>query len=339
MKILVVGTGSIGTRHRLNLERLGVDVVSYSYRAAAAGSVSGQDYGMRMVDNLHAALRMDFDAVVIANQTARHMDVALEAAAHGRHLFIEKPLAVSNDGVGELLALVHQQALVVEAGYMLRFHPNLLFIKQLLDGEALGEIMHLRASVGQWLPDWRPGTDYRRGYSAFRKNGGGVIFDLVHELDLVQWLVGRVVEVGAMTRMVDCLDIETEAIAHINMRTSSGVLAQVSLDYVRPGYGRSLEIVGRKGVLHWDYLSGTVSLFEPDGSLRELHRVPSGFERNTLFLSHMEHFIQRICNPLVLPASSLDDSIAVMRTALACHRAAIERRCIRPEEIDAYCET
>lgn len=338
MKILVVGGGSIGTRHRLNLELLGVDVQTYSYRAAAAGIGAGNDTRMKMVYDLHEALRMDFDAIVIANQTARHIDVALEAAANGRHLFIEKPLAVSTDGVGELFSLVRQQDLVVEAGYMLRFHPNLRRIRQLLDEELIGEIMHLRASVGQWLPDWRPGTDYRFGYSAFRNSGGGVIFDLVHELDLVQWLAGPVGEVGVMTRMVDCLEIETEAIAHINLRMRSGILAQVSLDYVRPGYGRTLEIVGRKGVLYWDYPTGTVSLFLPDGTFKVLHKVATGFERNTMFIDHMAHFIERLQNPGIPAASSLGDSIAVMRTALACHRSAIEHRCIRPEEVDAFCE-
>lgn len=334
MKVLVVGNGSIGKRHIANLERLEVSVAAFSYRASELGGGLPYD-GLELVPDLHEALQMDFDAVVIANKTARHMDVALEAASNGRHLFIEKPLSVSITGADELVKLVVEQKLVVEAGYMLRFHPNLRWIKQFISEGRLGEIMHLRASVGQWLPDWRPDSDYRSSYSAFRRDGGGVIFDLVHELDLVQWLVGNVVDVSAMIRHVGCLDIETESIAHVNMRTQSGILAQVSLDYVRPGYGRTLEIVGREGVLDWDYTQGEVTLSLADGSAGVVHRIPPGFERNSMFLEHMAHFLNRLRDPQIQAASSLDDGIAVMRTALASHRSAVERRCIRPEEIDA----
>ena len=261
MKVLVVGTGSIGKRHISNLLDLGAKVSAYSYRAAEGAST---DSGSGLVEDLPNALRGNYDAVVVANSTNQHMDVALEAAREKKGLFIEKPLSVSLAGVAELQRLVEVNGLIVESGFMLRLHPNLIWIKQYLAEGALGEVMHMRASVGQWLPDWRPGTDYRKGYGAFRKTGGGVIFDLIHELDLVNWLVGTVVDVTAMTRRVACLGIETEAIAQIGLRTESGALAQVHLDYVRPGYGRELEIVGKLGVLSWNYTTGTVSLSRGD---------------------------------------------------------------------------
>lgn len=338
MKVLVVGTGSIGRRHISNLIHLGAEVAAFSYRAADSGSFSSQ-IGVPLVENLHDALQDDdLDAVVVANRTDLHMDVALEAARCKKALFIEKPLSVSFSGCGEIQALTEEHALVVEAGFMLRFHPNLVWIKRYLASNSLGEMMHMRASVGQWLPDWRPETDHRTGYSAFRKTGGGVIFDLIHELDLVHWLAGTVVDVTAMTRYVECLGIETEAVAQIGLRLESGTLAQVHLDYVRPGYGRSLDIVGTLGVLSWDYTTGTVSLLRIDGSTEIVHRVPSEFDRNTMFLEHMGHFLRRLSAPELKPASSLEDGIHAMQIALACHRSANERCCIRPDEIDFYFE-
>lgn len=333
--MLVVGTGSIGNRHISNLVRLGADVFAYSYRAAErSSSVSHPE--VRLVKDLKDALQADFDAVVIANRTDLHMDIALEAARAGKNLFIEKPLSVSLAGAEDLLMLVEEHKLIVEAGFMLRCHPNLLWIKQCLAKNALGDLMYLRASVGQWLPDWRPGTDHRRGYGAFRKTGGGVIFDLIHELDLAYWLGGKVVDVNAMTRYVQSLEIETEAIAQISLRLDSGALAQVHVDYVRPGYGRDLEIVGTKGVLYWNYLGGTVSLAKSDGSMDIAHCVPPKFERNNMFENHMSHFLRRLSSPELGPTSPLGDSINVMRIALACHRSAEERRCVRPNEIDRH---
>ncbi len=331
MKVLVVGTGSIGRRHIGNLLELGVQVQAFSHR----GVSQALDARVGRVTDLDAALQGDIDAVVVANRTDQHMDVALKAARSGKHLFLEKPLAASLTGVDELQALVRQQSLVVEAGFMLRAHPNLLFIKDQLSQGLLGEVWHMRAAVGQWLPDWRPGTDHRQGYGAFRALGGGVTFDLIHELDLVQWLLGPVQDVTAMMRSADVLEIETEAVAQIGLQTAAGALAQVHLDYLRPGYGREMEIVGRLGVLHWDYVGGIVSLETAGAPPRELHRVPAGFVRNHLFMDHMRHFLQRMASPSTDPLSPLPDAVAALRVALAAHRSAGQRHHVRPSDLRA----
>lgn len=331
MKVLVVGTGSIGRRHIGNLLELGVEVQAFSHRGAS----QALDALVSRVADLDAALQGDIDAVVVANRTDQHMDVALKAARSGKHLFLEKPLAASLTGVDELQSLVRQHSLVVEAGFMLRAHPNLLFIKNQLSQGVLGEIWHMRAAVGQWLPDWRPGTDHRQGYGAFRALGGGVTFDLIHELDLVQWLLGPVQDVTAMMRTADVLEIETEAVAQIGLQTADGALAQVHLDYLRPGYGREMEIVGRLGVLHWDYVGGVVSLESAGAPPRELHRVPDGFVRNHLFLDHMRHFLQRLASPSTDALSPLPDAVAALRLALAAHRSADQRHHVRPSDLRA----
>jgi predicted dehydrogenase len=328
MKILVVGTGSIGRRHIANLLRLGVDVAAFSYRTSEGGAASDLQ-GIRLMEDLHDALQEDFAGVVVANKTSLHVAVALQAARCGKGLFIEKPLSNSLEGLGELGEVAEQNGLVVEAGFMLRFHPNLIWIRQQLLSGAFGDLMHIRASVGQWLPDWRPSVDHRNGYSASREAGGGVIFDLCHELDVVHWLAGRAVEVVAMARHVSCLDIETEAIAQIGLRLESGALAQIHLDYVRPGYGRELEIVCRRGVLLWDYVAGTVTLTGSGGCKEVVHTVPKGFERNAMFLWHMEHFLRRLSGEEQASASSLEDAVLATQLALACHESARERRFVQ----------
>ncbi len=329
MKVLVVGTGSIGKRHIGNLLELGAEVQAFSYRPDA----QALDPRVKRVPDLAAALASDIQAVVVANRTDQHMAVALQAAQAGKHLFLEKPLAASMAGVNQLLATVQQQSLVVEAGFMLHSHPNLQWIREQLAGGLLGEIWHMRAAVGQWLPDWRPGTDHRQGYGAFKALGGGVTFDLIHELDLVQWLLGPVADVTAMMRQAAALEIETEAVAQIGLQLASGALAQVHLDYLRPGYGREMEIVGRQGVLRWDYVRGLVTLEAAGQPAREVHRVPEGFVRNHLFLTHMRHFLQRLQSPTLPASSPLDEAVAVLQVALAAHRSAEHRQHVRPSDL------
>lgn len=340
--VLVVGTGSIGRRHIANLLALGAHVLAYSYRAAApagsafaaapAGSALAAaplPEGAEQVTDLAAALQR-VDAVVVANRTDQHIPVALQAARAGRALFVEKPLSADLHGVQQLLDEVSGRALIVEAGYMLRLHHNLQWLRAALAEGLIGEVFCARAAVGQWLPDWRPGTDHRQGYGARRATGGGVIFDLVHELDLIHWLLGPVHDVSAMTRTVPALEIETEAVAQIGLRLASGVIAQVHLDYVRPGYGRHFELVGRQGVLAWDYTAGTVSLERPGAPAQTVHRVPEGFQRNDMFRGHMAHFLARVQGQDLQAASPLSDGVAVLRMALAAHLSSRERRAVDP---------
>jgi len=329
MKLLVVGTGSIGKRHIKNLLDLGADVLSFSYLSNS----QNLDSRVTRVSRLDVFLESDIDAVVIANRTDQHIDVALQAARAGKHMFIEKPLAASMEGVNELVSTVQQNGLVVEAGFMLHSHPNLLWIREQLAQGLLGEIWHMRAAVGQWLPDWRPGTDHRQGYGAFKALGGGVTFDLIHELDLVQWLLGPVADVTAMMRQAAELEIETEAVAQIVLQLAGGALAQVHLDYLRPGYGREMEIVGRQGVLRWDYVQGVVTLEEAGQVPRVVHRVPVGFVRNQLFLDHMRYFLKRLRSPTLPASSPLEEAAAVLRVALAAHRSAQQRKHVWPLDL------
>ncbi len=327
--VLVVGTGSIGMRHLRNLVTLGAHVQAFRYRPGGDALPDG----VRQVDDLATALAGPCDAVVVANRTDLHLAVAQQAADAGKALFIEKPLAAALNGVDQLQRTVAGRGLVVEAGFMLRCHPNLQWVRAHLAAGNLGAVHHVRAAVGQYLPDWRPGTDHRNCYSAQPEWGGGVVFDLIHELDLVAWLCGAVEDVTAMTRHVPALDIRTEAIAQIGLRLAGGVLAQVHLDYVRPGYGRALEIVGERGVLSWDYLAGTVHLSTGDGRQRLVHSVPDGFARNTLFLDHMAHFLARLNDVALAPISSLEDAVSALRVALACHRSATDGRHVRPADL------
>lgn len=333
-RVLVVGTGSIGKRHIRNLLGLGAEVAAFRYRPAAGASTDPLPPGVSLVEKLDQALVGPWGAVVIANSTDQHIPVALSAARNGKNLFIEKPLSDSLRGVNELLSLSEERHLVVEAGFMLRFHPNLLWMRDYLQSGELGTLYYARALVGQYLPDWRPGTDYRQSYSAHRGQGGGVILDLIHELDLIAWLLGDVVDVAATTNRIPHLQIETEALAQISLRLSSGLLAQVHLDYLRPNYARTLEIAGSHGVIVWDYPTGTITLTGRDGIPRIVHRTPQEFERNDLFLAHMRHFLARLVDRNVEPGSPLPDAVATLQVALACHKSAGERRFVRPDEID-----
>jgi predicted dehydrogenase len=330
-RVLVVGAGSIGSRHIRNLLALGADVSVYRYRQTENVRLQELGKGLRVFSSLEEALASDVEAVVIANRTDQHVPVALTAAERGLHLFIEKPLSHNLEGLGRLMTLVRERELVVEVGCMMRFHPNLLWIRDAIRQELLGKIYFCRVSAGQYLPDWRPGQDYRRSYSAAANGGGGVVLDLVHELDYLRWWFGDVQEVGAILGRLSELEITSEDVAEILLRFQCGVVAEVHLDYLRPNYRRTLEVVGSCGMVEWSDPGGVVTV-ERLGGREVAHKLPEGFDRNRMFLDHMRSFLDRL-RLRGEGTVSIQDGIRVLQLALAAHLSSRTRMFVSPESL------
>ncbi len=335
MKFLVIGTGSIGLRHLSNLNRVNIETWVYSHRHHL-GEISDRLAKERVLAELNPKNLAEFDAVIISNRTNQHIETALSVAPFVRGIYIEKPLSVSLEGVEDLAKICARGKNVVEMGFMLRSHPNLIAIKDYIDSHRLGKVIYARAAVGQYLPDWRPGSDYRKSVTALKKFGGGVIFELIHEIDLVRWLLGPVNDVNAMASKNLMLDTETEVVAQINLRLANEMQAQVHLDCVRRDYQRVLEIVGTKGTVTWDYSTGTVVL-RNKSSVSTLHQVPEGFDRNDIFIAHMNAFVNRLKQGKEEATASLEDGIESLKIAIAAHLSNASRKNIDPFEVHKLC--
>jgi predicted dehydrogenase len=331
-RVLVIGAGSSGRRHIENLLSLGVKVSAFRYRSELNDELTAR-YGIKVFKSLDEALDSGQDAIVIANRTDQHMPVATTAAQRGIHLYIEKPLSNSLTGINELYRTIQDKALVVEVGCMMRFNPSLKLIKHFLEERVIGQVYFARACVGQYLPDWRPDQDYRQSYSAKLEHGGGVLFDLIHELDYLYWWFGHACDVSAFLDHVSDLEIETEDVVQILLRFESGIVVQVQMDYLSPFYRRACEIIGSKGMITWDYNSGEVTFRLRGESSPKIIKSDEN-DRNAMFVEHMNYFLNRIQSG-GMPAVSIVDAIEILKIALAAHKSSINRRAIRPSEISA----
>lgn len=155
---------------------------------------------------------------------------------------------------------------------------------------------------------------------------------MIHELDYLYWWFGSVSDVSAFLDHVSDLEIETEDVAQVLLRFKNGLVAQVQMDYLSPFYRRTCEIVGSKGIITWDYNSGEVMLKLRGGSESRIFNQPTKFDRNTVFIDNMRHFLNRIQNEGE-PAVSLEDGIEVLKVALAAHKSSKDRIAVRPSEI------
>jgi predicted dehydrogenase len=331
--IVVVGLGSIGQRHLRNLRALGVEklmAVSRSSRPLADAELLN---GVRIFQDLDTALEHRPSAVLVATPTSLHLPVAQAAAARGCHLFIEKPLSDSLDGVDELIRTVDAKKLAALVGYSLRFHPALIYLRGLISEGRIGRVLSVRAEVGQYLPDWHPWEDYRQGYSASRALGGGVILDLSHEIDYLYWLFGPARRVFCLAGKHSELEIDTEDVAEILMECERAPIVEIHLDYLQRVPSRSCQVIGELGTIRWGYYANRVDVQSPDASVSASREFPA-FERNQMFLDEMAHFL-RCLDGRETPVVSLAESRQSLEIALAALQSSRDGRvCHLPRHLE-----
>jgi predicted dehydrogenase len=258
---------------------------------ADAGRVreAGAIVGVTAAGSLEAALADKLDGALVCTPPASHVELARRALAAGAHLFIEKPVATASADVPPLLDEAARSGRLVAVGFNLRFLPSLRRVKTLLEDKRAGKVLAVRAEFGSYLPDWRPGRDYRDNYAVRAALGGGILLDAIHELDYLGWLFGEVAEVLCTAGHVSDLAGDTEDLAEVTLRFESGVLAQVHLDYLQRAYRRNLQVIGDAGGVAWDYPTHTVSVCGTDGR-PEAATVADG-DSNAMYLEEVRHFV------------------------------------------------
>jgi predicted dehydrogenase len=323
MKFLVAGYGSIGQRHFRNLLALGEGDILF-YRTHHSTLSDDELSSFPVETDLQAALAHRPDAVIVSNPTALHLDVAIPSALAGCHLFLEKPISHSLEGLDRLQDALESGGGKVYVGFQFRFHPDLLKIKRWLTDGAIGRPLSVRAHWGEYLPGWHPWEDYRQGYSARAELGGGVILTLCHPLDYLRWLLGEVSEVWAFAGHISDLQVEVDDVAEIGLRFTNGALGSLHLDYIQRPASHRLEIIGSSGTIFWDYFEGKVAIFRSQGQVRspdwERLPAPDDFHRNNMFLDEMEHFI-RVVRGEISPCCALKDGVRALQLALAARES------------------
>lgn len=331
MKFLIAGLGSIGRRHFRNLIALGEkDIVLLRTRKATLPDDELAGYPVET--DLHEALKKHKpDAVVVANPTSLHMDIAIPAAEAGCAILLEKPISDSLDRVEELSKTAKQNDSRILVGFQFRYHPTLNKARELIQQNALGQILTVHAHWGEYVPQWHPWEDYRQSYAARADLGGGVLRTLTHPLDYLRYLVGEVESLWSFNGHVSSLEMDVEDVAEIGLRFAGGAVGGVHLNYVQRPPAHRLEIVGTNGTLRWENEEGMLYFIKfpaAFGTFSDNPPVPvvktfaptEGFERNQLFLAQTRHFVETARKESE-PVCTLADGAMALRLALAAQES------------------
>lgn len=272
--LLVCGTGSIARRHLANLTALRPDLKVVVLRASGQPLRAPLGDDVVIVQSMEDAIAAKPAVAVVAGPSTSHVTMALPLVRAGVPLLIEKPLAHSLDGVAELEAAAEAAGVPVLVGYVLRFHPALAGLRERLREGAVGQVLALRAEVGQFLPDWRPGLDHRRSVSAQAALGGGALLELSHEIDYARWLVGDPVSVRADLRRLGDVTVDVEDWVDLHWRTAAGVMVDLHMDMLQRVPVRTCQVIGTDGTLTADLIRGDLRLGKP-GRATEFLPTPS----------------------------------------------------------------
>lgn len=267
LNVLIIGYGSIGKRHEEALISLNminkIDLVSNQIIPNKVSYTCLEE-----VDNIE-----DYDYFVIASETVKHFDQLeyLESIVSGKTILCEKPLFENFID----LKIIKNKVFV---GYVLRFHPLLQKLKELLVNE---KIFNVNINCGQYLPLWRSGVDYRKSYSSRKSKGGGVLLDLSHEIDYAQWLFGELIELKSYQLKVSDLEIDTDDIVIFMGKTSKNIIFNISIDYISKINHRKIMVNTSDFTYDLDLISNNLTVKNKLGEENKIECNP--LERNDMF--------------------------------------------------------
>ncbi len=206
---IIIGAGAALRPHVLALHSLGIEIAAVvtgsPERARRAGNLAPE---ADIVTSVAAALQHDASFAVVCTPPFAHEAVAMQVAASGRNIVMEKPLAIDVTSATRLVQSVTAREVRLSVVFQHRFKPAALRARTLLDGGTLGHVISATVSV----PWWRPQDYYDEpGRGTWARDGGGVLItQAIHIMDLYQWLIGPVRSVAAQVQRSPSHRMESE---------------------------------------------------------------------------------------------------------------------------------
>jgi predicted dehydrogenase len=298
MRVLVIGAGSIGRRHHDNLTTLGAVPKLLSWREAGlAGAEAAMDQA---------------EAVVIATATDIRQPLIQFAADRGLPVYVEKPMAFDPAEVDTIAGIAAPVAARSMIGYMMRYHPAM---RALADSD-LSDVFQFALTIGHDVTQWRANWRFSESYAA-RREGGGVLLDLCHELDMAACLFPGL-ELTGVESLGHPAFPDVDFASRISLRRGA-LVGDVSMDYLAPGLHRRAHLRGSDRMEDFDFAAQTYRVTDSAGP----RTLDLPLERNAMFLDAMRDFLALAAgrapsaNPLIPRLDRAMDSARLIALAWA----------------------
>ena len=280
-KVLFIGVGSIAKRHIRNFHAIENDDLHFEIDAVrrTAVPVEGVDHVYQSVDDVPD----NYDIIFITNPTEYHLSALKQYHEKGKHFFVEKPV-VSIGQIEEAKKIELKKDSIYYVACPLRYNAVLQYIKTNI---APSDVISVRSISSSYLPDWRPGQDYRTTYSAHKALGGGVSIDLIHEWDYLTFLFGWPSKVFSLIGKKSDLEIDSDDYA-IYIAEFKDKIIELHLDYFGRKTIREIQLFTKDDTIIGDIANNQITF------LKSEQKIKFEEERDDYQKRELLHFISLI---------------------------------------------
>lgn len=258
VKVAILGMGGISSAHHLGFVSSGAEVVAICDIDEGALARRGAEWGVvrRYTDYLRMLEDGDFDVLSIAAPTFLHHPATVAAAEAGKHVLVEKPMALDLVLADDMIRACRQAGVLLQVNHQLRSSAGANKAKELMDAGAIGRLCFIRLRQAH---DWG-GRGVRPSFATKASSGGGTLLDNgCHLMDLAHYFGGRVREVYAQIATL-AYEVEVEDTANVSLRFDGGALASVETAWTATGWEEGFWIYGTEGSLEFTNRTGAPML-------------------------------------------------------------------------------
>lgn len=283
MKVCFVGIGSIAKRHIRNLINIcnakGIELQIDAYRRFS----NDKPEGISNIYNTIEDVPEDYDIIFITNPTEKHLETLRLFHDKGKHFFIEKPV-VSVNQINEAKEFQLHDNAVYYIACPLRYNAVIQYIEEHI---SVDDVISVRSVSSSYLPEWRPGQDYRETYSAHKDMGGGVSIDLIHEWDYLTHLFGWPNKVQSFRGKKSSLEIDSDDYA-IYIAEYSDKIVELHLDYFGRKTIREIQLFTKDDTIVGDIANNQISF------LKSGEKIDFKEQRDDYQMRELKHFLEMV---------------------------------------------
>lgn len=332
IKVGMVGTGFIAEVHANSYKHIkNARLTAVTDTIKDKGSRFAIDHRASFYNNLDELLEnKDVDIIDICAPTCMHAEIAIKSANAGKNIFCEKPMALCLEDADKMIKAVEQNNVKAMVGHVLRFWPEYIKAKEIIESGQLGKPLHISCLRLASLPDW-----FEVGMDFNEKNNGGVSIDLhIHDLDYLIWLFGKPVSVNSQ----GAFDNNSDGLWHIvsNIEFGNGNYATAEAAWVHRGsfpFTTVLRILCEEGSVEWIFRSGKNIEKRSDKAELIVYKSDGSIERPEIrsddpYLVELRYFIDCMENDREIKITSLEEARDSLELALAATKSAREKTTI-----------
>ena len=245
----IIGCGGISPKHIAAFRQCENAVVrAVASKTESSARHTGEALGVPYcTDYRELICRDDIDLVSICTPSGMHLEPALYAAEHGKHIIVEKPIEITTERIDRMIEACDRAHVVLSCIFNNRFSDAHAFVKQTADSGRFGKLINANVSI-RWYrkPEYYLDSPW---HGTLALDGGGALMNQgIHYVDLLQWLMGPVESVFAYTGTLLHRSIEAEDTAAACLRFQNGAIGTLlATTSTYPGYPAEIQLTGERG--------------------------------------------------------------------------------------------